>query len=542
MKSLAIAAIASTAGATFAYAGTWPTASIAGMVVSSAPGDQSGVYAVSDGAGGVLTAWKDTRGGNPDVFAARVTLHADKPWTANGNPLANTVDHEHVRQLIDDGAGGVLVCWAVLSDLFIQRISTAGTPIWPAPVLAGSNYSAPCVSFDERNCGAILVSDGAHGAILVWRTNSSVLRSQRVDGAGNLLWTPGGVSVSSLPSAQSQPHAVADGAGGIIVAWEDWRGGSSDIFLQRLDSGGIAPWGPDGVAMTATAASESYPKVTTDGSGGAVVSWNDQGVSAFAQRVDPGGNKLWTPAGVYVGAYAYRTMIPDGTGGAIITLAPASIQPYFFAQRIAGDGTTPWGNPVELCHNAAGGVFDPEQCSDGAGGSIIAWSDTRNGNEDIFAQRVSASGTKVWGANGVAICTGSDGQEAPVPVPTPGGGAIIAFAGVRVLSERNIYAQHISAAGVLGDIASAVREPNPQIQLSTCNPCQNDLNIQFAMPVADGGKLRVLDAAGRLRAEMRLYGAQGVRSIGAEDWPAGVYLVVLEAHGATRSAKAVLVH
>jgi hypothetical protein len=35
-------------------------------------------------------------------------------------------------------------------------------------------------------------------------------------------------------------------------------------------------------------------------------------------------------------------------------------------------------------------------CPDGSGGAVIAWQDTRNGNNDIYAQRVSASGSGVW--------------------------------------------------------------------------------------------------------------------------------------------------
>ena len=56
----------------------------------------------------------------------------------------------------------------------------------------------------------------------------------------------------------------------------------------------------------------------------------------------------------------------------------------------------------------------PAIASDGAGGAIITWHDTRGGDErDIYAQRVSFSGEVLWTADGVAICTADNDQRYP---------------------------------------------------------------------------------------------------------------------------------
>ena len=44
-----------------------------------------------------------------------------------------------------------------------------------------------------------------------------------------------------------------------------------------------------------------------------------------------------------------------------------------------------------------------EMCADGSGGTVIAWQDMRNGQQDIFAQRVGSSGTAAWGPSGIAV-------------------------------------------------------------------------------------------------------------------------------------------
>src|SRR5437867_1854640 len=58
---------------------------------------------------------------------------------------------------------------------------------------------------------------------------------------------------------------------------------------------------------------------------------------------------------------------------------------------------------------------DPSSCSDGFGGAIIVWADSRLApyTFDIYAQRVDFFGQPRWTANGVAICTASGNQITP---------------------------------------------------------------------------------------------------------------------------------
>jgi hypothetical protein len=68
------------------------------------------------------------------------------------------------------------------------------------------------------------------------------------------------------------------------------------------------------------------------------------------------------------------------------------------------------GTPVAV---APGIQQRPAVVSDGSGGAIFTWMDTRNGaTKDIYAQRVNAAGTAVWEINGIPIC------EAVNRVPT----------------------------------------------------------------------------------------------------------------------------
>src|SRR5665213_1904979 len=66
--------------------------------------------------------------------------------------------------------------------------------------------------------------------------------------------------------------------------------------------------------------------------------------------------------------------------------------------------------------------------SDGAGGAICTWVDTRNGGtQDIYAQRIDANGSLQWNVDGVAICNALSDQYSPRLVSDGAGGAIIAW-------------------------------------------------------------------------------------------------------------------
>jgi hypothetical protein len=106
-----------------------------GSVVCSGPGERSGVRIVPDGSGGGLFTWQDQRAGNWDVYAVRMTAagatHAD--WAVNGNPICNLTGDQTGAVLVSDGALGAIVAWDDRrngeEDIYAQRVTfDAPTP------------------------------------------------------------------------------------------------------------------------------------------------------------------------------------------------------------------------------------------------------------------------------------------------------------------------------------------------------------------------------------------------------------------------------
>jgi hypothetical protein len=275
-----------------------------------------------------------------------------------------------------------------------------------------------CAAAKEQR-GPQIVSDGAGGAIATWtdyRTDTSWdIYAQRVYITGTVAWATDGVSLCVESDHQLEPQIVSDGFGGAIVTWEDRRNSATtgrDIYAQRVYSNGTTPWATDGVSLSVASNSQYEPQIASDGSGGAIVTWEDRrnsattGYDIYAQRVDGDGNTLWQTDG------------------------------------------------VSLCV-AADHQRDPQIISDGSGGAIVTWKDERGSDSDIYAQRVDADGNVQWRANGVRLCAATDDQEYPQLAPAPNGGAIVTWVDYRDsgTSGYDIYAQRI------GDLSPGLHLP-----------------------------------------------------------------------------------
>ncbi|MFZ1729073.1 MAG: choice-of-anchor D domain-containing protein [Bacteroidota bacterium] len=217
-----------------------------------------------------------------------------------------------------------------------------------------------------------------------------------------LLWDSTGVPVCTADGWQRNPRMVTDGADGAIIVWEDTRGGSDPaIFAARLRSDGTIPVKKDGEEIAAPRTGQRLAGIVSDGAGGAYIGW-------------------WNRA---------------GNEGDI------------FMQRIDGSCQPVWMQGSLTVCAAGGGQEWAEMTSDGKGGVIIVWHDKRGSDNDIYGQRIAASGAVLWKTDGVAVSTAAGDQNYPQLAADQNGGAYIAWMDRR--TEDDIYAQHVLADGKL---------------------------------------------------------------------------------------------
>ena len=231
-------------------------------------------------------------------------------------------------------------------------------------------------------------------------------------------WFPNGTAISTANFDQKWPAIISDNAGGAIIAWQDQRNGDWDVYAQRVSQFGERLWSPDGVPIATAIANQSSVVLVGDGSGGAILVWQDdqQGnmnLDLYAQRVDASGALAWgagVPVSTSIGSQTNQVIVSDNEGGAIIAWVDFRNGNWdVFAQRVNFLGSRVWtNNGVAVVTNTSLQV-GLSMVPDGIGGAIVVWEDFRDGtNGEVFAQRKNSAGGDVWAAGGRAVTNGSD--------------------------------------------------------------------------------------------------------------------------------------
>ncbi len=550
----------------------WPTNPAVNLPVCTQANDQFGPVIVSDGTGGAIITWYDSRGVSSgyDIYAQHVLSSgaADPAWPANGRALSSAANNQSLPAIVSDGAGGAIVAWAdersaLTSDIYAQHVSGAGVvdPAWPLDGRALCTAAGNQLAVD-------LVSDGAGGAIATWTDSrggaGDDIYAQHVlaTGAVDPAWPADGQALCVQPNNQQAPKIASDGAGGAIVAWHDARGGGDqDIYAQHVKaSGAVDPaWPANGKALCTALSTQLNPKILSDGAGGAIVTWEDARSGAFnvdiyAQHVLATGalDPAWPGNGVAVctatGNQVAPGIVSDGSGGAVIGWSDSRLPccADIYAQRVLSSGVVDPAWPADGQALCTAGDYQqyPTVCPDGAGGIIVTWQDYRGSSGDIYAGHVRKSGVvdPAWPINGRAACTAARDQYAPTIASDGAGGAIVTWLDSRSFNY-DVYAQGVSGNGALGGPLVGVGDRGPVDGVSFAAPSPNPAfgaaTLRFALPAASQVRLAVYDAAGRLVREL----VNGPIAAGAhsERWnlqdsggsaaSAGLYFARLEAAG-----------
>ena len=435
--------------------------------ISTAAGYQRDPQICSDSLGGAFITWNDNRSGNYDIYAQRVDSEGNVQWTSDGVAICTASSDQRSPQIVSDGSGGAFITWNDTRsgnyDIYAQRVDSEGNVRWT------SDGVAICTASSDQQSPQI-VSDDSGGALITWTDRRNYdstaydIYAQRVDSEGNVQWTSDGVAICAASGIQSDPQICSDGSGGAIIAWKDRRGIKEDIYAQRVGSDGAVQWTSNGVAICTAASYQQDPEICSDGSEGAIIVWTDRRRGTawadndiYAQRIDSDGTVQWTSNGVAICTASDTqhnpTVVSDDSGGAIAAWEDRrNGNGDIYVQRVDSGGNAQWtSNGVAIC-TASRGQDYPRICSDGSGGAIITWGDGRSSYDyDIYARRVGSEGHMQWTEDGAAICTAADNQNYPQICSDGSGGAVITWNDRRnyVSTEYDIYAQRVKSDGSL---------------------------------------------------------------------------------------------
>jgi hypothetical protein len=525
----------------------WSTNTTINNQICIAPGEQSNVQIISDDAQGAIICWVDERTGSRDIYAQRINSAGFVLWNNNGTAISIAANFQQDCLIVPDGSGGAIIAWKDTrngaDDIYAQRVNAAGNVQWAmdgVPVCTAVDYQTELQ----------MISDGNGGAILTWMDQRSGttndIYAQYIDGAGNSLWAVDGIPVCSAANTQGAPKIASDGGGGAIITWYDGRDpGDDNLYAQRVDSAGIAQWTMDGILVCSDTNAQYSPTIVADGTGGAVIAWNDSRSTGlmihqdiYVQKINASGLPQWTTNGVAIcvdssDQYGIK-MTSDGSGGAVITWTDwRGPTQDIYAQRISAAGLVQWiTNGVAIC-TAPGYQYNPEIISDNAGGAMIIWYDQRSGtNSDIYAQHINILGD-VWVLDGIIISDATLNQSIPVITSDGAGGIIAAFVDDRMGASFNIFAQHMFMGGWLG--IESMTDPT-EISIYP-NPTSNWFTLINKTNSIDNYKINLINSLGVIVYSTTTNSNQ--TNFDLTNHPAGIYFVEIKSSSVNEIQKIV---
>lgn len=255
-------------------------------------------------------------------------------------------------------------------------------------------------------------------------------------------------------------HRADDGH--TMLVWSDTRTGDRDVYAQLLDPQGdiAAGWPEDGLSVIDFDYRQEDPEPVAV-TGGFVIAWiefrHDSTGDVFAQKLDYQGTKLWNPNGVLVDTHVVYMVnetslrcAHDGQGGAIIAWEDARRGDLgdIYAQRVTSSGTRAWAQVLPVTdHNGYQKGITAD--GDGQGNMIVAWNDPRDNGSDIYAAKITPQGTLPWGGLGGRLVSNAAGLQSSVKIcpDLTTGGAYLAWVDDRAgASFVDLYMQKLDAA------------------------------------------------------------------------------------------------
>ncbi|MDY0152188.1 MAG: FlgD immunoglobulin-like domain containing protein [Candidatus Cloacimonas sp.] len=411
--------------------------------------------------GGAIYVWSDTKLGGRDIWAQKVDATGTFAW---GEPrlIDSKVDRQEDPVITRTSDNNYIIAWIDFSsdldgDVYAQKINSAGQLLWAAG-------GKPVCTLTGMQIALNMEADSDGGAFIVWsdsRHPSKDLYGQRISATGDPVWTVDGIAIASDTGDEIQNTMLPDGQGGMIIAYTHTYVGADDIFAKRFNSAGTMVW-PNTLVLSNAPGAQNGVRMAALTGGDFVFTWEDQrnpDPDIYAQKINLAGQPQW---GDFLIVYSDQDqplpatqknprIVRTSDNGAIIIWEDKRVDPQnpdLFAQKISAAGTKLW-NPagIALCV-AEFAQIGQRMAPDNSGGCYVVWDDLRNGNDpydDIYAQHLSATGEALWQANGKPISLADNAQNGGL-IKVSGDHIYINWMDVRNGSV-GIYYQALDTAG-----------------------------------------------------------------------------------------------
>ncbi len=437
-------------GARIALDGT--PVDVGGVLISSASFAQTAPAVAFNGTS-YLAVWQDPRNGNADVYGARVapTGASLNVIDLAANLAINLNAAAQSNPAVESDGNAFLVVWQdarnATNDIYGAHVTAAGT--------TDANDLAISTALGTQSVPA-LAWDGT-SYLVAWqdaRNATADVYGARLSAAGQVQ-DLGGLPISSSAGSQTAPAVASDGAG-FFAVWQDARNLTADVFGARVAQNG-ALLDPAGLGLARGGNAETVPAVGFDGTN-YLVAWADNRNAAsldiYAVRLAADGTVL-DPAGITVATAPGEQTLPaisaDKSNWLVVWQDGRNGTLDVYGARLSPQGVVL--DPSGIGIGVAALAQAAPAVAFGGTNHMVVWQDTRGGTQDIYAARVDATGL-VLDPSGVAVSAALTDQTAPA-IAFNGTSHLVVWQDLRG-GTLDIYGSRLTTAGVVTDATGFV--------------------------------------------------------------------------------------
>ncbi len=242
-----------------------------------------------------------------------------------------------------------------------------------------------------------------------------------LDSAGNTRWAVKRVNNDNSNAHQTDPRIALTenfGTATTVVVWLDTRNGNYDLYAQSFDSDGNKLWNSgDDLALTGSSTDEYSPALAIDSNDNVYIAWTEDTVlkkTIYLAKYDLSGSALWPEPKKIVDSLfdVYDPSLAIDSGNNLYlayTEKVIGITTAYLA-RYDTDGAEQWN--VRANQEAFTANQSAPACAVRGAALYVSWTDNRENNDDIYAQKFDLAGTALWTDDlRLNIETGTSSQE-----------------------------------------------------------------------------------------------------------------------------------
>lgn len=455
--------------------------------VVTSTGEQAQPKIAANPNGGFYVSWFDNSSGGYDMYLQRMDSDGNRLWDVAGLQVADRTYSSTVDYGLDvDAAGNALLTFrddrTGGDKITVTKVAPDGSFPWGSEGIQlsdGLNFVA--------NPGVAAVSDGS--VVVAWFEDGAV-PVVSLSANGDLKWEktitdPLGIALSDI-KASDAPNAQGE----VLLLMRTFGGFTTPgrLRAQKLDASGNSLWGDTPIPVMTAGSLQfgNFPDFITDQAGGMVIAWYQSipTLQTYVQRIDASGSQLYQEGGLPLSQNSSQLRVDPGVTydqetdqvyAFWVELSSTQSQNGIYAQRVDASGSRVWGNNgltlVEL------GAEDLQQVRAGLLQGEPTVSYVNNSTPSLQTARLTADGSFAWSSEFVFL-SGNGFSRLQKLNASELENILVWQAG----TDSDIYAQNINYEGKLGLFDG----PDTGVELSVS---YNDAWNLVSLPMESSGAL-----------------------------------------------------